>query len=199
MKKATPFIGALKNIRFDKSCGLFYYAPLKKLFFFSLLLLGLFSTSVRAQETIPLFSMQGVQVKGIFVNKKKRQKVSWQTEKLDGNLKTKFVYLENPTVKVYGSSSPIEIQSQILKMDMVQKDFLFEGNIQMKIQNKILKTNFLKVNTLNQTLTSFDTFTLETQDKKIKGRAFYGSSEEKILRLLNLENKNLSLSIPLPL
>ena len=84
-------------------------------------------------------------------------------------------------------------------MDMVQKDFLFEGNIQMKIQNKILKTNFLKVNTLNQTLTSFDTFTLETQDKKIKGRAFYGSSEEKILRLLNLENKNLSLSIPLPL
>ena len=143
--------------------------------------------------------MKGVQIKGFFVDENKGQKVSWETTNLNGNLKTQFVYLENPKVTVYGSSSPIEIQSQKLKIDMVQKDLLFEGNIRMKIQNKILKTNFLKVNTFNQTLTSFDTFTLETKSQKIKGRALYGSAQEKILRLLNLHNKNFSLSIPLPL
>ena len=147
----------------------------------------------------------------IFVDENKGQKVSWETTSLDGNLKTQFIYLKNPTVKVYGSSSPIEIQSQTLKIDTAQKDLFFEGNIRMKIQNQeslrkhaqndiiTLKTNFLKVNMLNQTLTSFDTFTLETQGQKIKGHAFYGSSEEKILRLLNLKNGNFALSIPLPL
>ena len=209
MKEAIRFIKALKNdIRFYKSYGLFYTLSLKKLFFSSFLLLAFFSPSLlHAQEmNLPLFSMKGVQIKGFFVDENKGQKVSWETTNLNGNLKTQFVYLENPKVTVYGSSSPIEIQSQKLKIDMVQKDLLFEGNIRMKIQNKILKTNFLKVNTFNQTLTSFDTFTLETltqglltQGQKIKGRALYGSAQEKILRLLNLHNKNFSLSIPLPL
>ena len=202
MKEAIRFIKALKNdIRFYKSYGLFYTLSLKKLFFSSFLLLAFFSPSLlHAQEmNLPLFSMKGVQIKGFFVDENKGQKVSWETTNLNGNLKTQFVYLENPKVTVYGSSSPIEIQSQKLKIDMVQKDLLFEGNIRMKIQNKILKTNFLKVNTFNQTLTSFDTFTLETKSQKIKGRALYGSAQEKILRLLNLHNKNFSLSIPLPL
>ena len=208
MKEAIRFIKALKNdIRFYKSYGLFYTLSLKKLFFSSFLLLAFFSPSLlHAQEmNLPLFSMKGVQIKGFFVDENKGQKVSWETTNLNGNLKTQFVYLENPKVTVYGSSSPIEIQSQKLKIDMVQKDLLFEGNIRMKIlrsaQNDgfILKTNFLKVNTFNQTLTSFDTFTLETKSQKIKGRALYGSAQEKILRLLNLHNKNFSLSIPLPL
>ncbi len=196
------FIFALKKIRSDEHVCLFYYPSLKKLSSLFILFL-LFSPSLLAQEqetTLSPFEMQAIHVKGV-LRDDQGHLFSWNTAQMNGNLKTRFLYLDKPLITLH-ASSPIEIQSDRLKIDMVQKDLMFEGNIRVKFQNGTLKTHFLKVNALNQTLTSFDFYTFDPstlmKDQRVKGRAFYGSSQEKRLQLLNIENASQTASfIPL--
>lgn len=119
-------------------------------------------------------------------------KVSWKSPQIDGIVKTKFIYVKSPEVKIYLPQSilPLSIKANHLSIDSDNKCYFFKENVTIQMKKGILKTNFLKINLSKLEASSFDKYTFfqKNNSKILKGQSFYGNAKSQSFQLFNVQN-----------
>ncbi|OFZ19861.1 MAG: LPS export ABC transporter periplasmic protein LptC, partial [Bacteroidetes bacterium RIFCSPHIGHO2_02_FULL_44_7] len=96
-----------------------------------------------------------------------------------------FGYAKKAEALIYipGLKKPFKISSDKLKIDPLNQDLTFEGNVKVTTSKGMLTTNFLNFNRNRWELSSFDEYTFKTPASTIQGRSLHGSAQKRTLTL----------------
>ncbi|MBI2026615.1 MAG: hypothetical protein HYS98_02225 [Deltaproteobacteria bacterium] len=107
-------------------------------------------------------------------------------------LTTAYSFFLKPKIVIHfpDNDIPLEITCSKMKFHHVFKDYVFEGNVVLKRGSQVLKTDFLRFDSKNYELSSFDKYTFSSGKHIVHGQAFHGMLKKHLLTLYGLPSKN---------